>query len=124
MHRTMAVLLALTSPASALTLNCSHTGGFATITRNGKTETKRQDYPSTMTVGLDLAGKTLAIETLGEYDITSVTSVEIKAGETTNSGHTMVWTLNRVTGELRGDSKFSDSYSLHSWQCEAAKAEF
>jgi hypothetical protein len=63
-----------------------------------------------MTVGLDLAGKTLAIETLGEYDITSVTSVEIKAGEASGGryGHSMIWTLNRVTGELRGDSKFSD----------------
>jgi hypothetical protein len=125
-----AALLALvtTASASALTLNCSHTGGFQTTTINGKTETKRQDYPSTMSVDLDLARKTLAIETLGEYDIMSVTGVEIKAGETTPLGHSMIWTLNRVTGELRGDSTFNErlgqSYSLHTWQCERAAAKF
>jgi hypothetical protein len=42
-----------------------------------------------------------------------VTGVEIKAGEASDLGgvkHSMIWTLNRVTGELRGDSTFNSRY--------------
>jgi hypothetical protein len=128
---TAAMLLALATTAQAFQLSCTHTGGVQTVTVNGKTTTRRDDYQYTTTVDVDLAARTLTLEGGSGGDITQVTGAEIVAGESwTLSGttHSNAWRLNRVTGELTWHEQFTGntSPSVHDsyLKCELAKAKF
>jgi hypothetical protein len=124
-------LAAMPIQAQAFQLICTHQGGFHRITQDGKTETGPEGSIFTMAVDVDLENKKLAAEGFGPYGITSVTGVEIIAGETSREdgvNHNETWKLNRVTGALTIDSQYvtrnAYRYSLHTYKCERATAKF
>jgi hypothetical protein len=127
-------LAGLPLEAQAFQLTCAHTGGTQTITRNGKTETKRDsDFAYSINIDVDLARKTMTIQDLGDYAIVTANRVQIAAEEITyvaGTRRSIVWTLNRVTGEFIGDSRYSspslaaETYNMVTYQCERATPKF
>jgi hypothetical protein len=127
-----AAMATLATTAQAFQLSCTRQGGLQTVTVNGKTETRRQDYQSTIAVDVDLAARTLTMEgNVFVGGVTSVTGAEIVAGETSviaGTARRATIRVNRITGELSWDSQFTgptnQSFSNSTYKCERAKAKF
>jgi hypothetical protein len=129
MKSALIIILALTSPASAITLTCTHQYHTQTLILDGKERTTTSEQRYEMGLDIDLNRKTFDWENSPTAEITKATRVEIVANlQTDPLGDTETWQLNRMTGDLvwfiDGTHRRNPLTSRSDFKCVPAKAKF